>query len=567
MKTVGQLVEAIKQGGEDFEWYPTTTEIIRALQVHLKGVLEAKSRWGDGYIKRLLDIGCGNGSFLERFCNDEKFNSVKKFGIEKSNILAEQLPEDVILLGSDFTENTLIDKKVDMIFCNPPYSEYDAWAEKIILEGNADYIAMVIPVRWKDSERLKDALKRRNYQAEVIGTYDFNNAERRARATVDLIFISARKKGLDGKYYTQKANDPFDVWFESSFKIKANTEKQYSFSFKQQVENEIKNEIIVHGDTAETLVKFYNRDMEKLYNNYRKLEELDAELFSELKIDIPMLKESLKERLNGLKSVYWDMLFKRYDKVTSRLTSTGKKKVTQRLNDNTSIDFTISNIVQLTLWIIRHSNTLFDEQISEYFYSLCDTETIQRYKSNKRWTEDDWRYLKEELGKSYNHYHRAKEIREKATHIKLDYRIVIESWSNFDHSWGGRAFMEHSCIDFLNDTLVIAKNLGFDTDFTVPVKGEEIIHDNWRNFNINTKDGKLFANVKLYKNGNRHIKFCKEFMQKLNVEMARINNWIQDKSEAMAEMDIPADVIDQVWGSNLQIGIDSGRKLLGLPER
>ena len=155
---------------------------------------------------------------------------------------------------------------------------------------------------------------------------------------------------------------------------------------------------------------------------------------------------------------------------------------------------------------------------------------------------------------------------EKATHIKLDYRIVIESWRNFDHSWGGRTFMEESCINFLNDTLVIANNLGFDTDFTVPVKGSEIIHDNWKNFNINTKDGKLFANVKLYKNGNRHIKFCKEFMQRLNVEMARINGWVQDKAEAMAEMDIPAGVINAVWGSNLQIGIDRGRELLGLTE-
>ena len=81
-----------------------------------------------------------------------------------------------------------------------------------------------------------------------------------------------------------------------------------------------------------------------------------------------------------------------------------------------------------------------------------------------------------------------------------------------------------------------------------------------------TKDGKVFANIKLYQNGNRHVKFCKEFMQKLNIEMARINGWIRDKGEAMQEMDIPADVINQMWGTNLQIGIESGKKLLGLPE-
>ena len=63
-------------------------------------------------------------------------------------ILSEQLPDDVILLGTDFNQQTVIDKKVDFIFCNPPYSEYDEWAEKIILQGNCNAIALVIPARW-----------------------------------------------------------------------------------------------------------------------------------------------------------------------------------------------------------------------------------------------------------------------------------------------------------------------------------------------------------------------------------------------------------------------------------
>ena len=60
-------------------------------------------------------------------------------------------------------------------------------------------------------------------------------------------------------------------------------------------------------------------------------------------------------------------------------------------------------------------------------------------------------------------------------------------------------------------------------------------------------------------------KMCSS-LQKLNVEMARINGWVQDKSEAIKGMDIPADVINSVWKTNLQIGIESGKKLLGLPE-
>ena len=60
----------------------------------------------------------------------------------------------------------------------------------------------------------------------------------------------------------------------------------------------------------------------------------------------------------------------------------------------------------------------------------------------------------------------------------------------------------------------------------------------------------------------------KNFNDELNnlMAMARINGWVQDKSEAIKEMDIPADVINSVWKTNLQIGIESGKKLLGLPE-
>ena len=320
-------------------------------------------------------------------------------------------------------------------------------------------------------------------------------------------------------------------------------------------------EMSVKGDTAEMLVQFYNRDMEKLYNNYRKLEELDAGIFAELKVSVPSLKESLKTRLQGLKHIYWDLLFQRYDKVTSRLTSKGRKKVINRLNDNTAIDFTLENIFQLTLWIIKHSNTLFDEQITEYFYSLCNTENIHRYKSNKRWNDDDWRYLKENLTE---HGHIKQDKVRQLKNIVLDYRIIVTSWQNFDTSWCCR--LSESCFDFLSDTIIIGKNLGFDIDFELPTVNTEISISDWNNFNICTKDGKVFANVKLYKNGNRHVKFCKEFMQKLNVEMARINGWVQDKSEAIKEMDIPADVINSVWKTNLQIGIESGKKLLGLPE-
>lgn len=565
-KSVPRLVEIQHARGEETEFYPTTQEIV-----------DSVARWiaRNGEITdSILDIGCGNGGFFDKLDSTDFFKSdnygtknydsklsknFKKFGIEKSNILAEQLPEDVILLGSDFHSNTLIDKKVDCIFCNPPYSEFEAWAEKIILEGNANKIVLVLPQRWKSNEQIKYALEKRKYKAEVIGNFDFLNAERKARAVVDVVAINPNETAYEGRYYSNKAADPFDVWFDSTFKLNADKRNESECERDEKK----RNEIFKSGDTAEDLVKFYNADMEKLYENYRSLEKLDADIFKELKVDVAMLKKSLRERLKNLKILYWDLLFKKYDKLTQRLTTKGRDRVIKRLSDNTAIDFTLDNIYQLTLWMIRHSNTLFDEQLTDFFFTLSRPENIHRYKSNLRWNDSDWKYLKEKIADNWSGY-REDVAKENLKNVMLDYRVIVTGWKNFETEWKSR--LSDSTREFLYDVCVIGKNLGYDLDFEIPNPYENIDLNQWCNFDIRTKDGKVFCNVKLYKNGNRHLKFCTDFMKKLNVEMARINKWINTKEEAKEEFGYSEAEINQFWNNNLKIGIGEGRNLLGLPD-
>ena len=574
MKSVNQLVLELNENNEDYEFYPTTQEIVDCL-VHK---ITRKRTFGRGEYEcdysSVLDIGCGNGAFFQKLDNTEplKVNREEynykllnlRYGIEKSSVLWEQIPDSIIMLGSDFHEQTLIDKEVELIFCNPPYSEYEAWAEKIIMQGNCKAIALVIPCRWKDNERITEALKKRNMEAEVLGTFDFLNAERKARAKVDLLLISFVKDFNEiGMYRETVKTDPFDVWFNETFKINAEKGKVYDFDNNEQK----RQELIAHGDTAEMMVQFYNADMEKLYSNYRQLEKLDADIFRELKVDIPNLKEGLKSRISGLKHLYWNELFRKYNRITKRLTSTGRRKVIEKLNSNTAIDFTLNNIFQLTMWLIKNSNKLFDSQITAFFLDLCNPETIHRYKSNKRWSDDDWRYIKDGFNGWGDEVAKHKQT---LKNIRLDYRIVVHSYRNFDFSdYSNRVDMTGSCVDFLEDMYIIAENLGFDVVRVLPENRYDLSFYGWNNFDVFYNDGeerKLFANVKLYKNGNRHVKFCKPFMQKLNVEMARINGWVQDKSEAMSELDIPADELAQIWGTNYKILPQNEVKLLGLPE-
>lgn len=120
-RTVRAIVCELKENGQDGEWYPTSSYILDIIK---------KSLGTDNNHESILDCGAGNGSALSALTKG------KKYAIEKSEILIKEMPPDIFVVGCDFWENSLIDKKVDYVFCNPPYSEYKEWAIKIINESN-----------------------------------------------------------------------------------------------------------------------------------------------------------------------------------------------------------------------------------------------------------------------------------------------------------------------------------------------------------------------------------------------------------------------------------------------
>ncbi len=129
------LLEQLKAEGQDFEFYPTTREMVEAIWNH------RRDKWIDctGYHVRnlgeVLDIGCGTCNF-RRWVDDlnaplkasddrDIVHIARYYVMEKSRILLDKLDAQTVVLGTDFWESTLIDKPVDTIFCNPPYSEYE----------------------------------------------------------------------------------------------------------------------------------------------------------------------------------------------------------------------------------------------------------------------------------------------------------------------------------------------------------------------------------------------------------------------------------------------------------
>jgi Icc-related predicted phosphoesterase len=466
------LINELKENNQDFEFYPTTKEIIEKIYYDLSADIYREQNFS------CLDIGSGNGNFFNKFNGvGDKAKITDKFAIEKSEILISEMASDIIIVGVDFWQNTLIDKKVNFIFCNPPYSEFESWSEKIIKEGNAKTIYLVIPERWKNSGGIKEALKLRKAEATSIGSFDFLDAERQARAKVEIVKINLQK-GYD------YGVDPFDLFIEQNFNFSAMEvtsweARQAERKAKKEEQEKIKgNELAMGKDLVQILVSFYNQDMQNLLETYKKLETLDCDLLKELGVEVRNIKRAINEKIGGLKSKYWSELFNNLDKITSRLIYSQTEHLLRKMNNNVNIDFNESNAYALVIWVIKNANKYYDDQLKEIFFELSEPAYIKNYKSNqKTWEKDGWRYTK-------NH-----------TNYTLDYRVIVEKHSDKYQD------------KFVNDVWVIANNLGF----------------------------KRIGDVKKFKNGNVHFRFEKDFIQALNIEASRLLGWIKSPQEAEAE--------------------------------
>ena len=93
--TVNSLIQKAKEENQDYEWFPTTQEIVNEIVADI----ENRYSYYDN-VTRLLDIGCGNGSFFEKFDKAaEKLhynnNLAHRYGIEKSQTLLNNLHDKV----------------------------------------------------------------------------------------------------------------------------------------------------------------------------------------------------------------------------------------------------------------------------------------------------------------------------------------------------------------------------------------------------------------------------------------------------------------------------------------
>lgn len=530
MSMTSEIVSSIKENNQDFEWYPTTSEMIDAVKLNL-----------DKSFSSIMDIGAGDGRVLIELGKCAE-NPPSLYAIEKSSILIQTWPENIIPVGTEFFEQNLICLQVDYIFCNPPYSEYESWASNIIEYGYAKRAFLVIPRRWKDSDIITSVLKKRGAVAKIIHSDDFFDAERRARAVVDIVEISYPTP--EWRDYDNKPLDPFDTWFNQNVS---------TFDQEKEVESdEISEDIAKQHQTDNIigLVNAFDEEYNRMQENYRAIFKLDYAILKELGVEKNAVCQGLKKRISGLKNKYWTILFERLSSITSRLCADTKKRFLEKLTGRASIAFTASNAYSVVIWAIKNANKYFDEQLIKLYKDLSTPENIKNYKSNQRtWQKDGWRYQRE----GHNHY-------------MLDYRIVIQGYraiqGDNDHSWDFPNGLHNNCHNLIGDTLAVLNNLGYPHS-SPETRQREWIANSWQNF-TNSK-GEILVQAKAFKNGNVHFRFMPDAIKALNVEAGRLLGWLKNPQDVVSELGYSIEEAEKFFHSSQKI-LPSSMKCFGFSE-
>lgn len=528
----------LKNNSEDFEWYPTTEEMIKVIVDDCGG------------ISSILDIGAGDGRVLNAFDRLET-NHLDKYAIEISPIHIENMPADISIVGTDFRSQTLIDKKVDVIFSNPPYSIFEEWAYQIIKEANAECIYLILPYRWVNSESIKQAMKQRQAEYKIIWTGDFLDADRQSRAKVDIVkFTITHYSSYVHNNWERENYDPFNVWFDEYFAgfDRINNEVEYNYDNEREKEKKRLNEIVEGQNLIEHLCNLYSQELNSLLDNYKTLSNLDANLLTEIGVKYDEIRKALKLKIEGLKNKYWKELFDHFDKITERLTSPSRKAILDKLHQNCNVDFSIDNAYAIAIWVIKNANKYLDQQLITVFKDLSEPECVKNYKSNlKTWENDGWRY--------------RRNFAENHTHYILEYRIITQRHFAIEtesYSWRSSNGLANDCHDFINDIFTIANNLGFPNTANSNNRYWESNKENefW------TNNETLLVKIRAFKNGNLHLKFNQNFIKTLNIEASRLLGWIKTPQEAAEEMDYPIEFVIPKFKSHFVFGTPEDMKLL-----
>jgi len=536
-RKTADLVASLRAEGEDFEWYPTTAAMIQVI------VADAKQRLDLDDLDSVLDIGAGDARVLALF--RASWPKATYLSIEKSSVLQASQPDWVVFAGTNFHEQDLMSVQADVVFCNPPYSEFESWAARILAESFCRALYLIIPQRWSDSGPIRQALASRDATTRVLLSTDFLRADRSARAKVDIIRVEFGP--THRRWGRVEMPDPFDAWFSANVP---------AFDVEHDVESTVEESRLVRlrdVTTIPALVAEFDLDYARMQENYQAIFRLDGALLRELGVKKDALCTAVKTRIAGLKRVYWRALFDRLSSLTTRLATKTRAEFLERLTGRNAIAFTVSNCYSIVMWAVKHADAYFDRQVVDLFFALSQREGVTKYVSNKRtWGDDAWRYSLRNEDKD-----------KRPSHYRLDYRFVVPGYSAIGgqaRAWDFPCGLHKDCHALIDDIIAVLSTLGFSTPSPASISRQW--HANvWQNWH--SPDGEVLFQVKGFANGNLHMRFAPAAIMALNIEAGRLLGWLKSPAEAAVELGATPEQAERAWCSVVKLDVAKTLALAG----
>lgn len=473
----------------------------------------------------MLDIGAGDGRVLKALGADKQY--AIEIALSQANDLIKQ---GIFLIGRDFYHVDLTMDIYSVIFCNPPYSQYEAWVKAIVSSANFAVLYLVIPNRWENTE-LKKIIEH-HYEYTVVGTYDFSHAERQARAKVHVIRINAKwiKSRLYDLYIQETLEDAFSRWVCKHI---------FNFSGVEENDCSIKEEtaLIVRQNPIDQLLDNYKVEKDRLFKAFQVVGELPYDVITMMVQDKKSLIEILRKSIKNLKYKYWKLAFTHLEAIHDRLTNASINKILNQREVFTHLDFNVENVYSIVIWVIEHANQYIQQQIEDVFERLTEPDYITAYKSNTHWEKDNWRYTN---GKPEKYS------------IGLDYRIVTRCVKRV-HNYSNAPTV-------VDDFIVICNNLGFKIkDTCIPNYN---LHSEKQDFY--TEQGLLAFTMRFYTgNKNAHLKINKHILLKFNIEVAKIRKWLRNVQDIQQEFEVSPEEAAQLWNGSIRLIGNNDLKLIG----
>ena len=537
--SIQQKLLQLKEDGQDYEFYPTTNEILAALEKDLLkvGLADGAGRYWcndtEGFsvntnyeknqpihtlnVQSFLEIGAGDGRVIDYLFGhgSQKINIKNKLGIELARAQADDLIRRGIgIIGRDYFETVLIDKQYTVVFSNPPYSIFIEWCIKLLKEVNAAVIYLVLPERWKDDSALKQLAESKG-DVEIIGSFDFLHADRPARAKVDLIRIHRKNR---------EKKDSFETWIEENIgKFEVAEEVP---EMAEEAEEKRDNVEERSGDKIRVLVENYRADMQHMMTTFQALGKIDFKLLAQLKLDKKCIVEVVRSDIKSLKNRYWQAAFDLLKPINSRLTYKTRKKMLTDIEWFADLDFSEANLYSIMVWVIENGNKHIKDQLLQVYDDLTNFEGVRAYKSNDKWLNDHWRYGKTGLPAKY----------------LLDYRLVVSIGYRFSkYEWD-------KMNNAIADLAVVADTLGFKN------KGVNNFEKDGKAKYCYADDDTVLFEYKCYQNNNVHFKLKKELQQALNIEAGKLHGWLKNPADIVSEFEVTQEQAERWFaGGSLQL--------------